>query len=266
MLDYGARFLQSKSARWTTPDPLAEKYCSASPYAFCANNPVRYVDPDGRKIRGVYRLDAEYFRDDIFRILNDNKFVDIRAHFQIEGKRFARIDTKKFNADMSKLTLTIDEIAYLKMLSNAINSKKVFNVEYYSGDFVSIEGAEVFINYMNSKYNGNLGNMMTTKDGNLSTTFIQYLRNGMNVPMPGGSHSFIYSSLQGTERAIISGHEVLGHGIPSAKKMSDNDNNLNAIRVDNLIRRLLGLPQRDGLDHGGGESFHNNPYKLPIQE
>ena len=31
-------------------DPLAEKYYGVSPYAYCGNNPVRYVDPDGRKI------------------------------------------------------------------------------------------------------------------------------------------------------------------------------------------------------------------------
>ena len=35
-------------ARWTTPDPLAEKYYGISPYAFCNNNPVNFVDPDGR--------------------------------------------------------------------------------------------------------------------------------------------------------------------------------------------------------------------------
>ena len=33
--------------RWTTPDPLAEKYYDLSPYAFCANNPINFVDPDG---------------------------------------------------------------------------------------------------------------------------------------------------------------------------------------------------------------------------
>ena len=32
---------------WTTPDPLADKYYSISPDAFCNNNPVNFVDPDG---------------------------------------------------------------------------------------------------------------------------------------------------------------------------------------------------------------------------
>lgn len=29
-------------------DPLCEKYYSISPYAYCAGNPIKYVDPDGR--------------------------------------------------------------------------------------------------------------------------------------------------------------------------------------------------------------------------
>jgi uncharacterized protein RhaS with RHS repeats len=33
--------------RTTTLDPLAEKYYSISPYAWCGNNPVNAVDPDG---------------------------------------------------------------------------------------------------------------------------------------------------------------------------------------------------------------------------
>ena len=48
LLDYGARFYNPALARWTTLDPLAEKYYSVSPYAFCNNNPVNLVDPDGR--------------------------------------------------------------------------------------------------------------------------------------------------------------------------------------------------------------------------
>ena len=38
------------SASWLTIDPLANKYYSISPYAFCANNPINYLDPDGLDI------------------------------------------------------------------------------------------------------------------------------------------------------------------------------------------------------------------------
>ena len=48
--DYGARQYDPILARWDRVDPLAEKYYSTSPYAYCENDPVNKVDPDGRKI------------------------------------------------------------------------------------------------------------------------------------------------------------------------------------------------------------------------
>lgn len=33
-----------------SPDPLGEEYWSISPYAYCAGNPVDFVDPDGKKL------------------------------------------------------------------------------------------------------------------------------------------------------------------------------------------------------------------------
>ena len=38
------------SARWSTPDPLSEKYYAISPYAYCAGNPVNLVDPEGMEL------------------------------------------------------------------------------------------------------------------------------------------------------------------------------------------------------------------------
>ena len=35
---------------WLSVDPLADKYPSISPYAYCAWNPIKLVDPDGREI------------------------------------------------------------------------------------------------------------------------------------------------------------------------------------------------------------------------
>jgi len=48
LYDFSARFLQTSLGRFTTIDPLAEKYPNISPYAYCNGNPVRYIDPDGR--------------------------------------------------------------------------------------------------------------------------------------------------------------------------------------------------------------------------
>ena len=46
--DFDARMYYPALCRFTTMDPLCEKYYSISPYAYCNNNPVKYVDPDGR--------------------------------------------------------------------------------------------------------------------------------------------------------------------------------------------------------------------------
>ncbi|MCQ2375110.1 MAG: M91 family zinc metallopeptidase [Salinivirgaceae bacterium] len=49
-IDYGARQYSTELCRWLQVDPLAEKYKSLSSYNFCANNPLKFVDVDGRKI------------------------------------------------------------------------------------------------------------------------------------------------------------------------------------------------------------------------
>ena len=45
--DFGARRMSPAYGRFTTMDPLAEKYYHISPYVYCAGDPVNYVDPTG---------------------------------------------------------------------------------------------------------------------------------------------------------------------------------------------------------------------------
>jgi RHS repeat-associated protein len=58
--DSRARWYYPAIMRTTTMDPLAEKYYSISPYAWCGNNPVRFVDPDGRAIETAWDLYSLY--------------------------------------------------------------------------------------------------------------------------------------------------------------------------------------------------------------
>ncbi len=58
-LDYGFRFYDSHLARFHSVDPLAEKYYPISPYVYVANNPLIYIDPDGREIWIITDRDSQ---------------------------------------------------------------------------------------------------------------------------------------------------------------------------------------------------------------
>ena len=48
--DFTGRWQYSIIPSFTSLDPLCEKYYSVSPYVYCLNNPLKYVDPDGKQV------------------------------------------------------------------------------------------------------------------------------------------------------------------------------------------------------------------------
>ena len=78
--DNEARWYYPAICRTTTMDPLAEKYYSTSPYAWCGNNPVRNIDNGGAYYydwdNKVYR--SSYGNHDIvsWGTIVDNNFIE----------------------------------------------------------------------------------------------------------------------------------------------------------------------------------------------
>lgn len=66
---YGGRYYDSKTGRWISVDPKADKYPGWNPYHYALNNPVKYIDPNGqwsaeRDANG--NIIAKYEKDDTY--------------------------------------------------------------------------------------------------------------------------------------------------------------------------------------------------------
>ncbi len=88
MYCYGARYYTPEVSIWLSVDPLADKYPSMSPYMYCAGNPVRLIDPDGRSL-------GDYF-DRLGNYLGNDGKEDGKVYLLNEGLR-AKTENKNVN-------------------------------------------------------------------------------------------------------------------------------------------------------------------------
>jgi len=181
--DFIARFYSGIIPAFMTMDTLAEKDYSASPYAYCRNNPMRYVDPTGMELllfkNGVY-VDSQ---DDVKKEVtgyNQRSTINKDGSEEFTGAdRFSFNDIELDRASLESKDMTLNFMSQDQIKDiiddSEVNKTNVFNRWSY---------AAVESNDLNERGKGNM-DYKKYLPGTLAETMYVIKGVGYNAPDAG---------------------------------------------------------------------------------
>lgn len=234
-------------------------YSHLSPYSYCGGDPVNCKDPTGCVIEGVTKKDAAMAVEDFRAIFPGNEFANFRnliiqSGKKQNGKSFTAISADALSAAFSGFTLNEDQQALVDMVVNTINSNDIHKVEYISGTGVLSPQAEASFlpSFMEGEIGAHMPQIVEANGGVPLWLIVNEGGGGVTTPTKKGSHSLIILGGEHPNgQPVTTGHEILGHGRSWATGLGDSFQHVQAIRTENLILRVMGIPFiNTGVKHG----------------
>jgi len=234
----------------------ASAWSNVSPYAFCNGNPIANVDPDGREILGITIKDTYMAIQDIRAMFPGEELKGFRELITLsedisDGNFIAKITDENKVKALNGINLSDDQRALIDIVCNTINSPTKHYIEYLDLGSVMSEQSSLAV-AVNSKFD-----LSKTIDyyGGIPASYVVSYGNGITAPMKKNTYSVVINSVAREdllEKTITVGHELFGHGRPySLGIKEEGQQHINSIRIENLIRRVLGNSDfNNGTKHG----------------
>ena len=221
--DHGARHYDPVTGRWNTMDPMCEKYYGISPYASCGDDPVKYVDNDGKIIRVPKSTQRKQFLGYINSIAQG--VWGVRKNGELYMKK--NTNTKGYSE------------SFKKYLLNTAKSRSVVSL-YISKENPSKEkGKNEDIDKVHK------GGVTTREDflvnnKEVISEFNIYITGNSNETLIGKNGKKIEDGPE-----LILGHEFFAHVFPVLFGSITG----NGIKNENILRRELGKEERKEDEH-----------------
>ena len=207
--DYGARLYFPVLPMWDRVDPKCEEDYNISSYVYCRNNPVKFVDEKGEKIKVPYVGQREIIVGYINQYTS-NEFIVSPDGFLSLNK------LPELNKGKSQ--------TYGNRIINAINADNTINIYIF----------DTYETEYGTKQISDMGEGVTIRKDDYN----------IDVRITGKEHNVINVKGENMKQsaADILMHELVGHAIPRiAPSRIDTGN---AIKNENIIRKELNVEER----------------------
>jgi RHS repeat-associated protein len=235
--DYGWRYYDPQISRWHVSDPKSEKYFNLSNFNYCANNPIKYIDPEGDTITLSNSL------------LNNEVALEAHNHWKSTeaGQEFYSMFDIGGEFEGVSVYFGIDEdvVTNNGTMSDASGDTKVFGVNKESGEKTKLYPQS----FINERINSGVD--MTGKRSSLLSN--EYLRYEVNT-LPGQWIKESYSN-------ELFGRKLWNANIGRVKRKAKTINHeANHIR---LFQNDITNENKLWYDADGHHYFMKNPQLYP---
>ena len=232
---YGARYMDPKISMWLGVDPLMEKYPNVTGYCYTMDNPIRFIDPDGRDgmVTGngtetdPYIITAKYFYkkgtldESQKQGLNDaiNAYNNLGGGSGIKVKDHNRTFYAKYNLSAEEVK-DVNEVRLNTCFETTSGEPRYYGnivgTEVDSGnEYGSANNIRIDFNVENIKKG--IGEGIDSRDINASTAIHEI---GHNLGAEHSDKTSVMKLLHTIERTSIEGKTLKTYDFPRVDKNS----------------------------------------------